>query len=207
MRLRPHAHAPIAPHCASRRPGLPGPIEERMHPVLKPIVEIRIEVAVVGRGQGVAARHQHLDLPARGLDAARLVGRAVVDDAGGAGGQPRRGQGDARVCGDGLVAVEVQPDDDGHAAARGGRRVQQDVDRRFRLALDKRSVTSVRMAAPPSAGAIDARVRRHHRRAWAGRAAVNDRFELAQQLGAPASAPGGAVGDPCAIGHDQWIRQ
>ena len=190
MRLKsPRPRADRAPFAVGR-PGLPGAIEQRMHAVLKPIVEIRIEVAVVGRRQGVAARHQRLDLPARGLDAARLRrSRGCSTTPVARGGQPGRGQRDARVCGDGLVAVEVQPDDDGHAAARGGRRVQQDVDCRLRAGAGKAQRDLGADGGAAKRRAIHAKVRRHHRRAWPRRAAVDDRFELAQQLGAPASAP------------------
>ena len=49
-----------------------------MDPVLEPVVEVGVDVAVVGRRQGVAAREDPLDRPARRRRAARRLGGLVV---------------------------------------------------------------------------------------------------------------------------------
>src|SRR5262245_31544657 len=47
--------------------------EQRLHAIVEPIVEIRIEVAIVGGGKAITARDDLLDGPARCFDAARRL--------------------------------------------------------------------------------------------------------------------------------------
>ena len=63
-------------------------VEQRVHAVLEPVVEVGIEIAVVGRGERVAVRDEEVDREARGLGAARRVRGAVIDDARVAIGEP-----------------------------------------------------------------------------------------------------------------------
>ncbi len=62
-RLRPQAQAPIAPTRPAETVVLPCG-EQRMDAVLEAVVEVGIDVAVVDRGQAVAAIENHLDRPA-----------------------------------------------------------------------------------------------------------------------------------------------
>ncbi len=95
--------------------------EEIARAVLAGVFEVGLEVAVVGGGEAVAAREQHLDLPLIGGAAAGVVGGRDVLEFGGAFGLNPDGRGlDGGVVEDGLIAEEVEAEDDGHGMMRGG---------------------------------------------------------------------------------------
>ena len=81
-RLRPQAQAAIEPHSFGGGLGLAVLVEERVDAVLEAVVEVGIDVAVVDRGQAVAALEDPLDRPAAGLLAPGLLGGAIADDGG-----------------------------------------------------------------------------------------------------------------------------
>ena len=97
--------------------GLAGLIEERLDPVLKPVVEVRVDIAVVGGHERIAPRQHALDLPPRAAGPSGRVGGSVVFDAvRRIVGHPAAGQRDSRVAVNRVVPLEVEPQERRHAA-------------------------------------------------------------------------------------------
>lgn len=106
-----------------------------MHAVAEAVVEIGIQVAVVGRGQPVAAGDDTLQGPAARTQASRGFGRPVVDGAAvGAEADPALGERDPRIGMDRVVAEEVQRHEDRHRPLRLGREHEEQIQGRTVLA-------------------------------------------------------------------------
>lgn len=108
-------------HGAGKTPGpgaegapfvcLRGAGEEGVDAVFEAVVEVGIDVAVIGGDDGVAAFEDHVDGPAAGAFAAILIGGDVAF-----GADPGFGNADFWVGLDGVVAVEVEAEEGGDAA-------------------------------------------------------------------------------------------
>jgi hypothetical protein len=81
-----------------------------MHAILKAIVEIGVEVAIIDRGKPVSTLDDPLDGPPPRLSAARRLRRAVVDDPDVCVVlHPLSRKRDAGIGMDRMVAPEIQP--------------------------------------------------------------------------------------------------
>jgi hypothetical protein len=182
--------------------------KQRAHPVAQAAVEIRLDVAVIGRGQAVAALEDLLQLPAFGRRAARLFPRRPPDPLlAGRIPRPNLPQKDARVGVDRLVAPEIQTQEDRRRAARRCGQVDQqphlrapglarEIDRHLLAAgaaSQRAGVTGGRFPAQPHA----------RRRA----AAVHVALEQAQDLRAPPLEPLLARRHSPAVAQPQRVGQ
>ena len=109
--------------------GLSLSIEERVDAVLKPIVEVGIDVPVVGGHQRVAPGDDGLHRPAARPAAPAGVGGPVVLHPGSVG-KPRLRQADPGVRVDRVVPPEVQAQKRGHRARRRRRHEDEQVHHR-----------------------------------------------------------------------------
>ena len=96
-----------------------------MDAVAKRIVEIRVEIAAIRRRDAVAAPKQHLHLPTAGTAAPIRIPALFEAVRRDSVRQPDRG-----VSVDGVVATEIQAQEDRHRTAGPRWRVEQDLHAR-----------------------------------------------------------------------------
>ena len=175
---------------------LAGPIEQGLDSILKSVVEVRIDITVIGGDERIAPRQHALDLPPRAAGTARRVGRSVVLDAvRRIVGHPAAGQCDSRVAVNRVVSLEIEPEKRRCTRCSCGRRssASKAEDRAGdRPAFSENAIViSRRTAVPPSAAFIlGADARRDVKRfAGARNPAVDLILEKPQELGPPLLIP------------------
>jgi hypothetical protein len=171
------------------------------------VVEVRIDVAVVDGGQGIAASQDALDGPAPAAGAAGCLARPVVGDmAGLVVLDPVLVQENCGIGMDGMIAAEVVSQEGGHGAGMPGRDVQQDVE--IGLGILGREVypnLSTLGLAVQGRGIVQ-HLPVHALRA-SGHASVDVLAEQLQHLGAAFALPRRGIGHWRAVGADKGSRQ
>ena len=161
-----------------------------MHPIGIPIVEIRVEIAVVQGGDGVTSLEDAVHRPARLLPAARCLGGAVGDDVVAARtAHPGGGEQDSGIGLDGVITEVVEPEENRHRMCSRGGQVEQQLEPGVRAGpgYPDRDLTPPRQSAEGDrvVGRFLPRGRRRPRHQ-----AVHLGGELLEDLAAPLIAPG-----------------
>ena len=170
--------------------------------------EVRLQVAVIGRGQRVAALQNHLHLPEAGVTAARRLGRMEVDDAHLLGRtHPLLRQLDAAIGLHAMIPIKVQSQERRRRFRDAVGQIQKEVHfRPVPLAGQKhghffaRGLAAERLRIDGSD--LEADLLRR-----LGTAAVDVLLEQPQQFRPAPGSPGFRVGDRGAVLHPQRIGQ
>src|SRR5438477_8452292 len=98
-----------------------------MNTILKAVIEIGIDVAIINRGKRIAARQQLLDLPAAGFAAASFfIGKIIRDSELFVISHPRTRHRDSRIRMDRLVSTKVQSEESRERPRGGIRQIDKD---------------------------------------------------------------------------------
>ena len=125
---RPGPDRPRVIHLGKGPAGTP---KKRVDAVVVAVVEIRVDIAAVDRGQAVAARQQAFDGPEASPHAAVLFAGTVVGDAElAAVAHPVRVEVDAAVRMDRMVATEVEAEEDRRRRPPLLRQIEEDIEGR-----------------------------------------------------------------------------
>ena len=110
-----------------RRLRLIAAIEQRVDTVLKSVVKVGVDIAIVDRCQAVASLENRLNRPAAGAGPPRLLSGPVVDNSRATRPHPGPGQLDLRVAMDRVVSGEIQSQKDRRRTDRGGGQIDQEI--------------------------------------------------------------------------------
>jgi len=192
-----------------RRVRAPGR-EHRAKALLPALRKVGLEVAAIDRRERVAAGNQRLDLPARGLRAAPLLGGAVRAIGRGPllrdpGGRKKHGL----ILHGGMVTTEIQTQESRHRRLRPVGHVEQQIKGRARLT--DRPDLELRAHGPAAErlgiGLDDRGYRGLLAHARIGRAAVDIFLDQFHHLGTPRLAPLLGVHDLVSRVVDQRVGQ